>query len=1360
MNLSRFIVAFVLCCVVSPVIVAQNPQTLVVAQDSYINDNQLNNNFGSSGDIVVHNYGPKVGLAQFDVTALAGENLSDATLRFRLNNLKNPGSINLHILNQSWSEASVTAGNQPGFGPAVLTIPVTMADVGNVVSVDVTSIVQSWINGSQSNYGIRLHTGDDIKAEIDSLNSSGMPMELLVTPDGPPPGPVTTLDVLQDSFIIGLQAGNNFGSNNEIVVHNYGPKVGLAQFDIASLSGDNITSAELRFRLSSLKNPGSINLQLLDQSWSEDTVTYGNQPLHIGTVQAVPLTLADAGTIVSADVTAIVQSWANGSQPNHGLRLQTDDNIKAEIDSRDSSGTPMQLVVTTDGGPPNAPPVLDPVGSHTVTAGQMLEFTVSASDTDGTTPSLQADDLPGFATPANFVATGASGSFSWTPTAADVGTYSTVTFTAVDENDPLVTTSETITITVNAAGGGPPVTLSATQDSYVNDTQPTTNFGTRADVLVHNYGPKSGLVQFDISSLTGTAVGSASLRFRLNNLKNPGSINLQFIDEAWSEATATGGNQPAFTGTAVTIPVSVADIGGVVAADVTGLVQDWYDGTRPNFGFRLQTDDNVKAEIDSLNSSGTPMYLAVTMFDGPANVAPELATIGPQAAGETGSLTINLGATDLNNDPLTFSATGLPGFATLNDTGPGTASIEVNPGPNDSGSYEITVQVADNSFPPLTDNETFTLTVSAVNQPPTDIALSNNQVFDGILNDSVIGTLSTDDADNADTHSYALDDDAGGRFAIGGLAGNELRVLNTALLDSTLASSHDITVTAMDSGGLEVTRNFTIAVGANSAPAINISSHVANDDVSAAGFILSGTVIDDFGVTGFSATLSDPALGITVNDKPLSVANGSGIWSLTVFPDQISLGETVTITLNAVDGANLTDSVNINLDVVPIDRSARHAINRITFGATPALIAEVELIGAPAFIAQQLNPAAIDDSAFESMMAGFTPATLEELQQYLFLHATYSRRQLREVMTLFWDNHFNTDIHSHENVQYELSENVLFRIHALGNFRQLLEISAKSPAMLYYLNGASSVAEDPNENYARELMELHTMSVDGGYTQADVDDVARALTGWTVESHAFYFDAIDHDELPKVVLGQNVLGGGLTDGAQVLDMVATHPSTAGFICEKLITMLVSDTPPLALTDQCATTFLATSAAPDQIAQVVTLILNSAEFSDPDEYHSKVKTPFEFAVGAVRHLQAQGALDDLAHPVAHMGMPLFENHIPTGYSEIAEDWVSSNLVVERMKFANQIAFNPIGGPGVNIDPVAFFTAQGYETDEGIAGYLFELAIDDSVSALEWQTALDVLTDNGTTPFSLDAADADEKLRRLIGTVLSYPAYNYQ
>ena len=206
------------------------------------------------------------------------------------------------------------------------------------------------------------------------------------------------------------------------------------------------------------------------------------------------------------------------------------------------------------------------------------------------------------------------------------------------------------------------------------------------------------------------------------------------------------------------------------------------------------------------------------------------------------------------------------------------------------------------------------------------------------------------------------------------------------------------------------------------------------------------------------------------------------------------------------------------------------------------------------------------------MIAGFTPTTLEELQRYQLLHAIHSKRQLREVMTVFWDNHFNTDIHTHENVDYEVAENDLFRANALGNFRELLDISAKSPAMLYYLNGASSVAIDPNENYARELMELHTLSVDGGYTQQDVDEVARAFTGWTVVDHQLFFNAAEHDDLPKVVLGLGLTGSGMGEGEEVLDRMAAHPSTAGFICEKLITLFVDEAPPNALVSDCSTEF--------------------------------------------------------------------------------------------------------------------------------------------------------------------------------------------
>ena len=212
------------------------------------------------------------------------------------------------------------------------------------------------------------------------------------------------------------------------------------QFDTSALAGATITEANLLLKVNAIKFDGSINLQLPTQDWSEDTVTYGNQPLDSGTVLTVPITTAEIGWRKFIDITSIVQGWADGSIPNYGIRLQTDDDIKIQFDSKESGGVPILLAVTTSGGPLNAPPELSSVGSQTVRVGELLEFNVSATDSDSGTPNLEADNLPGFATAAGFAVTGATGTFTWRPTLADIGSYTDVTFTAYDATDPSIKT--------------------------------------------------------------------------------------------------------------------------------------------------------------------------------------------------------------------------------------------------------------------------------------------------------------------------------------------------------------------------------------------------------------------------------------------------------------------------------------------------------------------------------------------------------------------------------------------------------------------------------------------------------------------------------------------------------------------------------------------------------------------------------------------------------------------------------------------------------------------------------------------------------------------------------------------------------
>lgn len=525
------------------------------------------------------------------------------------------------------------------------------------------------------------------------------------------------------------------------------------------------------------------------------------------------------------------------------------------------------------------------------------------------------------------------------------------------------------------------------------------------------------------------------------------------------------------------------------------------------------------------------------------------------------------------------------------------------------------------------------------------------------------------------------------------------------------------------------------------------------------GVLLSGSVSSGYSLTNVQVRLSNPSTGRTLIQYTVELTP-DGRWAVLVDSGLLAAGQTVGVEVIATDGAGRTVRRSSSFTVTPFDRQSRQFINRTTFGATPALLDEVATLGTSQFLEQQLAPHTLDDSAFEASIAGFEPLTASELQRYLLQHAIHSRRQLREVMTWFWDNHFNTDLDKHDVVAYELAENRAFRANALGRFRDLLGISAQSPAMLVYLDNIVSSKRLPNENYARELLELHTLGVNGGYTQTDVEQVAKAFTGWRVNNGAFLFDLSRHNTDAKTVLGQVIPSGGIDEGEAILDLLAHHPSTARFLCTKLAAVFVSDTPPATLVQRCADKFLQTTAAPDQIAQMIRLLLTAPEFTQARHYRAKIKTPLEFVAGMMRHVQANIRGNDLAVALEAMGQNLFRYPTPTGFAETGTYWLNTYQMVERIKFVNRIAFNAPADSRTHIDPIAFFTAHGRDTAEGIVHFLCTLVFGDEYTELEWTTALDILTENGTKVFDITAPDADAQLRRLIGTVFSYPGYLYQ
>ncbi len=406
------------------------------------------------------------------------------------------------------------------------------------------------------------------------------------------------------------------------------------------------------------------------------------------------------------------------------------------------------------------------------------------------------------------------------------------------------------------------------------------------------------------------------------------------------------------------------------------------------------------------------------------------------------------------------------------------------------------------------------------------------------------------------------------------------------------------------------------------------------------------------------------------------------------------------------------------------------ALNRLTFGPRWSERQRVADIGLAAWIEEQLAPGAIDDGPLDWRMRDFDilqldAATLAELGNLLFdniqpenvlqpfrqatlLRQVYSRRQLYEVMVEFWSDHFNISVDKGDCWYLKVvDDREVIRPHALGKFRDLLMASARSPAMLVYLDNQANRAGAPNENYAREVMELHTLGVDGGYTQRDVMELARCLTGWTVRDGirrgTFTFDPAIHDPGSKTVLGMRIPPGGMEEAESVLDMLATHPATAQRIATKLARRFIADDPPRALVARAADVFLQTGG---DIQAVLRTILFDGLLPAAASLPPKFKRPVNFLVSALRSLNAEtdgGA--PLQQALSRMGQAYYAWPTPDGPPDTTSEW-QGNLLY-RWKFALALARNEL--KGTKLDMEGLIEASGGRQLEEVLAWASRLLI---------------------------------------------------
>lgn len=450
--------------------------------------------------------------------------------------------------------------------------------------------------------------------------------------------------------------------------------------------------------------------------------------------------------------------------------------------------------------------------------------------------------------------------------------------------------------------------------------------------------------------------------------------------------------------------------------------------------------------------------------------------------------------------------------------------------------------------------------------------------------------------------------------------------------------------------------------------------------------------------------------------------------------------------------------------------------------------------------------------------AGFSPEELNRQQQALLegnkpqrivaelsmaklIRAVYSERPLEEEMADFWFNHFNVFFGKGADKWMLTSyERDVIRPHVLGKFKELLAATAQSPAMLFYLDNFLSA--DPqsfarmqqqqevrreraakwgnvrsrqqapageqagekakkdrglNENYARELMELHTLGVDGGYTQADVIEVAKCFTGWTIKeprrNPEFFFNERIHDPKPKTVLGKTIHAGGMKDGEQVIEMLAHHPSTAKFISTKLARHFVSDDPPPALVERMSKIFLASDG---DIRAVLRSMIESPEFWNRSAYRSKIKTPFELVVSAIRATGAEVTMPlPLVYWVGSIGEPLYLCQPPTGYSDRAETWVNTGALLSRLNFTLALAANRVRGS--NVDPFKLLGEDAAGDPKIALARATRVFLDEQVSQQTRETLEQQLANPQVLKASLDDPVKQIDIGVVAGLVLGTPEF---
>lgn len=602
---------------------------------------------------------------------------------------------------------------------------------------------------------------------------------------------------------------------------------------------------------------------------------------------------------------------------------------------------------------------------------------------------------------------------------------------------------------------------------------------------------------------------------------------------------------------------------------------------------------------------------------------------------------------------------------------------------------------------------------------------------------------------------------------------------------ATVASATSARTTANVTSGRS--RGFVRAIFGNAPQGtVTLDSLADGGDISAMGETVFGKVASPQTVTSLTAKLSTNNRTI-----PLQVDRATGQFALRLFEGDVKVDQrlTITFTVGTSSGAApATTSVTLTGRSLPA--AYQMVAGRLTFGATPALMAELRTKGYEAWVREQLNPVSIDNSAFERM--GVDALYRELINDSdaktrafdgLVMHAVHSRRQLLEVMTVFWDNHFWTQF-SVGGVP-EIKERQRFREKALGKFEDLLLISATSPAMLQYLNNTSNRANANNENYARELLELHTVGVNGGYDNTDVAAVARIMTGWNMREvrtgmsardFEFHFNSQIHDTTDKYVpfLKRTFQGrtgsAGIKEGEELLSILANHPSTQNFVCGKIVRALASDDGSPALVDKCVAAWRTSDGTVAKMLEAI--LLDPTYLATVSFQKAKAKTPLEYFAGYLRHFGAAplsvsrsgliGHVERIARGIADSGMDWRTYSVPTGFKDDARAWLTTTSFLARFDrlrgYQDREASRTSPARTTDLNFTRLLQQAGMTTPQAAAAYLLALAAADRYRQDEYDAVVKALT--GSTPFDLGRADAEDRIRSAVRLVMTLPSAQIQ